>query len=119
MLLRLCVFTLVITGTACSVQSQSVNAQESKSVTVNLTSEAIEAAVLSEGVIWLKLTPSGSNQLAATAKDNLGGKVMIQILGHEAVSLMVVHEMASERLVVNTPSPELKAAIEPHLVGSE
>ncbi len=80
---------------------------------VNLTSDAIEAAILSEGVIWLKLTPSGSNQLAAIAKDNPGSKVMIHVLGHEAVSLIVVHEMVSERLVINTPSPELKAAIEP------
>jgi len=119
MLLRLCVFTLVIIGSACSVQSQPVNAQESEGLMVNLTSEAIEAAILSEGAIWLKLTPSGSSQLAATAKDNLGSQVMIRVLGHEALSMMVVHDMASERLVIRNPSPELKAAIKPYLVRSE
>ena len=111
MLLRLCVFTLMIIGAACSVQSQPVNAQESEGLTVNLTSEAIEAAVISEGAIWLKLTPSGSSQLAATAKDNLGSQVMIHVLGHAALSMMVVQDMASERLVIRNPSPELKAVL--------
>lgn len=116
MLLRLCVFTLVIIGSACSAQSQPVNAQESSRAIVNLTDEAIEAAALSEGAIWLKLTPSGSNQLAAMSRDSLGDRVMIHVLGHEAMSMMVVHEMPSERLVIQNPSPELTSAIEPYLV---
>ncbi len=119
MLLRLCVFTLVIIGPACSVQSQPVNAQESQGMVVNLTSEAIEAAVISEGAIWLKLTPSGNSRLADTAKGNMGSQVMIRVLGHEALSMMVVHDIASERLVITGPSPELKAAIEPYLLRSQ
>lgn len=115
MLLRLIVFTLVIMGSACSTQSQQAHAQESNAVTIDLTGDAIEAALLSEGAIWLKLTPSGSDQLATTTKDNLGHRVMVRVLGYKALSLMVVHEIASDRLVIKTPSPELKAAIEPYL----
>lgn len=115
MLLRLFAFTLVIIGSACSAQLQQAHAQESNAVTINLTGDAIEAAVLSEGAIWLKLTSSGSNQLTATTKDNLGNRVMVHVLGHKALSLMVVHEIASDRLVIKTPSPELKAAIDPYL----
>lgn len=115
MLLRLFVFTLVIMGSACSAQSQQAHAQVSNVVTINLTGDAIEAAILSDGAIWLKLTPSGSNQLATTTKNNLGNRVMVNVLGHKALSLMVVHEIASDRLVVKNPSPELKAAIEPYL----
>lgn len=111
MLLRLCVFTLVFIGSACSVQSQSLFTQESEGLTVNLTSEAIEAAVITEGALWLKLTTSGSSQLAATGKADLGSEVMIRVLGHEALSMMVVHDLAPERLVIKNPSPELKAAI--------
>ncbi|UQG59375.1 hypothetical protein MIH18_16820 [Marinobacter sp. M3C] len=115
MLLRLFVFTLVIMGAACSNHSQQAHAQESNAVTVNLAADAIEAAILSEGAIWLKLTPSGSHQLATTTKDNLGNRVMVHVLGYKALSLMVVHEIASDRLVIKSPSPELKAAIEPYL----
>lgn len=85
---------------------------------INLTGDAIETAILSEGAIWLKLTPSGSNQLATTTRDNMGNRVMIHVLGHEALSLMVVHDMPSERLVIKNPSPELKAAIQPYLARS-
>ncbi len=118
MYLKLCVFTLVIIGSACSVQSQPSNAQASNGITLNLTGDAIETAILSEGAVWLKLTPSGSNQLATTFRDNLDNRVMVHVLGHEALSLMVVHEMASERLVIKNPSPELKAALEPYLAQS-
>lgn len=119
MLLRLLVFTLVIVGTACSTQSHLAHAQESNAVTINLTGDAIEAAVLSEGAIWLKLTPSGSNQLAAASRDNLGSRVMVHVLGHKALSIMAVHEIASDRLVIKTPSPELKTAIKPYLAKSQ
>lgn len=116
MLLRLFVFTLVIIGSACSTQSQQAHAHENSAVTINLTGDAIEAAVLSEGTLWLKLTPSGSNQLATATKDNLGNRITIHVLDHQALSLMVVHELPMERLIIKAPSPELKAAIEPYLV---
>lgn len=116
MLLRLLVFTLLVIGTACSTQTQHAHAQESHAATVNLTEDAIEAAIISDGAIWLKLTPSGSNQMATMTRDRLGNRVMVNVLGHEAMSLMVVHEIVSDRLVIKSPSQELKAAIEPYLV---
>jgi len=42
MVLRLCVFALVI-GLVCRVQQQPVNAQEAKDMAVNSTGDAIEA----------------------------------------------------------------------------
>lgn len=116
MLLRLFVFTLAIIGSVCSSQSQQAHAQENSAVAINLTGDAIEAAVLSDGTLWLKLKPSGSNQLAIATMENLGNRVTIHVLGHQALSFMVVHKLPIERLVIKAPSPELKAAIEPYLV---
>ncbi|HDZ38026.1 MAG TPA: hypothetical protein ENH62_07040 [Marinobacter sp.] len=116
MLLRLLVFTLAIIGMACSTQSLQVHAQESNAASIDLTGDAIEAAILSDGAIWLKLTPSGSNQMATTTRDNLGNRVMVHVLGHKALSLMVVHEIVSDRLVIKSPSQDLDKAIEPYLV---
>lgn len=117
-LLRLLVCTLLIIGAVCGAPSQQAQAQESSAVAIKLTEDAITAAILSEGTLWLKLTPSGSNQLATATKDNLGNRVTIHVLDHQALSLMVVHELPLDKLVIKAPSPELKAAIEPYLVKS-
>lgn len=116
MLLRLLVCTLLVFGTACSTQTQHAHAQERHAATINLTEDAIEAAIISDGAIWLKLTPSGSSQMAMMTRNNLGNRVMVNVLGHEAISLMVVHEIVSNRLVIKSPSEDLKAAVEPYLV---
>lgn len=119
MLLRQLGFTLAIIGSACSTQSQQAHSQENSAFTINLTGEAIEAAVLSEGTLWLKLTPSGRNRLVTATKDNLGKRVTIHVLDHQALSLIVVHELPMERLAIKAPSPKLKAAIEPYLVKTK
>lgn len=116
MLLRLLVFSLVVIGIACSTQTQHAHAQESDAANINLNGDAIEAAIISEGAIWLKLTPSGSNQMAAMTRDSLGTRVMVNVLGHEAISIMVFHEIVSDRLVIKSPSEDLKAAVEPYVV---
>lgn len=116
MLLRLLAFSLVVIGTACSAQAEHAHAQESHAATINLSEDAIEAAIISDGAIWLKLTLSGSSQIATMTGDNLGNRVIVNVLGHEAISLMVVHEIVSDRLVIKSPSEDLKAAVEPYLV---
>lgn len=104
---------------ACGTHPQPAHAQESKSSTVYLQDNAVEAAALSDGALYVKLTPSGTKQLASKANANFGNLITIYVLGHEAVSYSVVHTLEVDRLSIPTPSPELQMAIKPYLITLE
>jgi hypothetical protein len=116
MLLKLRFLVLVLLATACSLQAAQANTQVNAEPVVNVTEDLIETAVLSEGVIWLKLTHAGQNKLASISRAQPGNRISINVLGYHALSLVVVHEIDSRRLVIDNPSPELEAALEPYFV---
>lgn len=119
MLLRLLVTSLVTVIAACSAHPQPAHAQKSESSTVYLQDDAIEAAALSDGALYVKLTPSGINQMVRKSKANFGNLLTVYVLDQEAVSFSVVHALEANRLSIPNPSPELKTAIKPYLINTE
>ncbi len=116
MFLRLWALVLVFFTTACSFQVQKLSAQTNAGPTVDVTEDMIQSAVLlSERDILLKLTQAGRNKLAAITKEQLGNKIRIHVLGYEAISATVFHEINSGQLVIKDPSPDLEAELEPYI----